>query len=60
MTAAAYLEDFETVTAEGSTEPEWLRPLRRGAIERFGVLGFPTPKNEDWHYTSVAPIVEAD
>ena len=60
MTAAAYLEDFETVTAEGSAEPEWLRPLRRGAIEKFGALGFPTPKNEDWHYTSVAPIVEAD
>lgn len=57
---AAYLEDFETVTAAEENDPEWLRPLRRDAIERFGTLGFPTPKNEDWHYTSVAPIAEAD
>jgi Fe-S cluster assembly protein SufD len=31
---------------------------RRKAIERFVTLGFPTTKNEDWHFTSVAPIAE--
>src|SRR5206468_11216898 len=28
--------------------------------DRFRTLGFPTTKNEDFHYTSVAPIVEHD
>jgi len=27
-------------------------------MARFEALGFPTTKNEDWHFTSVAPITE--
>jgi Fe-S cluster assembly protein SufD len=27
-------------------------------MARFQTLGFPTTKNEDWHFTSVAPIAE--
>jgi Fe-S cluster assembly protein SufD len=27
-------------------------------MTRFEALGFPTTKNEDWHFTSVAPIAE--
>ena len=27
-------------------------------MARFEALGFPTTKNEDWHFTSVAPIAE--
>ena len=34
--------------------------LRRAAFDRFAALGFPTTKNEDWHFTSVAPIAEQD
>ena len=33
--------------------------LRRAGAEQFAKLGFPTRKNEDWHYTSVAPIADA-
>ena len=36
----------------------WLLKQRRAAIESFGRLGFPTSKDEDWHFTSVAPILE--
>ncbi len=55
----AYLEDYSAFAANGGTgAPAWLTPLRRQAIDRFGALGFPTTKNEDWHYTSVAPIAE--
>ena len=39
---------------------------RRGCARRAATgssasptLGFPTPRNEDWHFTSVAPIAEA-
>jgi Fe-S cluster assembly protein SufD len=34
--------------------------MRRAAFDRFGTLGFPTTKNEDWHFTSVSPIVDQD
>ncbi len=48
-----YLEAFEGL--DGS-EAARIRELRRNAMDRFVGLGFPTMKNEDWHYTSVAPI----
>ncbi|HEX6533473.1 MAG TPA: Fe-S cluster assembly protein SufD [Gemmatimonadaceae bacterium] len=55
----AYLRDFAAFAANGGgSGPPWLLPIRRSAIERFGALGFPTPKNEDWHFTSVSPIAE--
>jgi Fe-S cluster assembly protein SufD len=54
-----YLSDFATFASNGGgAGPSWLLPLRHRAIERFETLGFPTPRNEDWHYTNVAPIVE--
>jgi Fe-S cluster assembly protein SufD len=54
-----YLEDFQSLV-ESTPGPAWLEPIRRRAIERFTELGFPTPRNEDWHFTSVAPIAEAE
>jgi Fe-S cluster assembly protein SufD len=50
----AYREDFEKLP----TGPAWLDDLRRRGITRFEGLGYPTTKNEDWHFTSVAPIAE--
>ena len=38
------------------SDPSWLRAIRKAAIDRFGEVGFPTTKNEEWKYTSVAPI----
>lgn len=37
--------------------PAWLARQRRAAIARFGEVGFPDARNEDWKFTSVAPIV---
>jgi Fe-S cluster assembly protein SufD len=55
----AYLEDFTTFAMNGGgSGPDWVPQVRRAAIDRFAALGFPTPKNEDWHFTSVAPIAE--
>ena len=56
-----YLEQFDDFsrTAARST-PDWLNTRRRAAIEQFAALGFPTTKNEDWHFTSVAPIAERE
>ena len=59
MTAPVLLRDFEDFAANGGGGgPSWLLPLRRAAIDRFAALGYPTPKNEDWHFTSVTPIAE--
>ena len=49
-----YKQDF----ALQSAAPDWLLSLRQQGITRFEALGFPTTKNEDWHFTSVAPIAE--
>jgi Fe-S cluster assembly protein SufD len=58
--ARGYLEDFATFSENGaSADPAWLTALRGNGIERFTQLGFPTTRNEDWHFTSVAPIAEA-
>lgn len=36
----------------------WLDALRRSGLDRFGVLGFPTPKNEAWKYTNLRGLAE--
>ena len=57
----AYLEDFTAFASNGGGQgPVWAPAVRRSAIDRFEALGFPTPKNEDWHFTSVAPIAERE
>ena len=58
---ARYVAAFEAFARNGASgAPEWLRELRRGAIARFAELGFPTTKQEEWRFTSVAPIAEAE
>lgn len=54
-----YVEQFETFAASGAKDgPSWLPALRKKAFERFTALGFPTTRDEDWHFTSVTPIAE--
>ena len=53
----AYRLDFEE-SAAVSKEPGWLREARRDAFGTFERVGFPTMKDEDWHFTNVAPIAE--
>ena len=56
----SYIEQYQTFArTNAKATPSWLSAMRQCAIERFEALGFPTTKNEDWHFTSVAPIVEA-
>ncbi len=55
----AYVEQFAMLPGENGGGPTWLAPRRREAMERFAEFGFPTMKNEDWHFTSPAPIAEA-
>jgi Fe-S cluster assembly protein SufD len=56
-TIEGYAAAFESI-ANDSRVPAAIRAWRRSAFDRFATLGFPTPKNEDWHYTSVASIAD--
>jgi len=54
-----YTDQFAAFSANGGGEgPAWLPALRAQAFERFAALGFPTTRDEDWHFTSVTPIAE--
>ena len=47
-----YLQSFESFSANGgASAPQSVRSLRLSAITRFETLGFPTTRNEDWHFT---------
>jgi Fe-S cluster assembly protein SufD len=56
--AAAPLKAFREDFDRQPEAVEWLRAIRQRGMSRFETLGFPTMKNEDWHFTSVAPIAE--
>jgi Fe-S cluster assembly protein SufD len=62
VTAATPFEDAfrALIEGDGAQAPAHIQSLRSAAFDTFRRLGFPTTKNEDWHYTSVAPIVEHD
>ena len=53
-----YVRQFESLDAEA--EPQWLRPVRRGAIERFAEVGFPAARDEEWRFTPVTAIAQTD
>ena len=53
-----YLAAFDLARREGAGVPAWLAPIREAAIARFGAVGFPTSRDEEWRFTSVAPIAE--
>jgi Fe-S cluster assembly protein SufD len=52
-----YAEQYRTLagTLPGRHLP-WLQALRGAAEERFAAGGFPSPREEEWKYTNVAPI----
>ena len=42
------------------TGPRWLQEIRERGASRFVELGFPTVRNEEWRFTSVSPIANAE
>ncbi len=56
-----FVEVFKAWSEEdGGFAPDFVLTARAQGIERAQALGFPTMKNEDWHFTSVAPLLEHD
>lgn len=54
----SFTEEFKKMIA-GEKDPE-ARKLRQEAFTYFAANGFPTPKHEDWKYTNVGPLLNAD
>ena len=54
-----YRAAFERLAPARAGEPAGLAAARAAALERFLVRGFPTTREEDWRFTSVAPIARA-
>ncbi len=55
--AAPYLADWQELRRElAAGERAAIGELRRAAIERFGVLGFPTVRQEEWRFTNLAAL----
>ncbi len=55
----SYVAAFDELTAK-PVVPSWVQSMRRAAFDRFATLGFPTTKNEDWHFTSTSPIADQE
>ncbi len=52
-----YLSEFARFEKEGGARgPSWLTELRKKALDAFAGHGFPTTRDEEWKYTSVAPV----
>jgi Fe-S cluster assembly protein SufD len=53
-----YLSRFADRERQKPRGEPWSDEIRHSAIARFAALGFPTTRDEEWKYTSVAPIVK--
>ena len=55
-----YLQEFGARAGSATVaDPEFVEALRRSAIERFALTGFPTSRDEEWRFTPIAPITKA-
>ncbi len=52
-----WLAALETRPQRGA---RWLQDLRDRGAAKFAALGFPTTREEEWRFTSVAPIANAE
>jgi Fe-S cluster assembly protein SufD len=55
-TLTSAFQEFKKDSAFG---PDWLARARETSFNRFQQRGFPTTREEEWRFTSVAPIADA-
>ncbi len=53
-----YRADFDALTRSNRAAPAWLTSFRETAMARFESVGFPTMRDENWHFTNVGPIAQ--
>ncbi len=54
--AGSYFEAFNDLRKRTAGHPKWLRTQQQNAFDRFCDTGFPSIKDEDWRFTSTAPV----
>jgi Fe-S cluster assembly protein SufD len=61
VSASAGIETYVAAfdARASAVEPLWLAQRRKGAIRRFGELGWPTRKDEAWRFTDLRPLQRA-
>ena len=55
-----FLAAHEAFVATRDDDPAWLASHRREAIEAFAARGLPSRRDEEWRYTSLAPLAKLD
>ncbi len=61
MTALPFMDEVRIAPATtAGAVPAWLAERRRIALAHVESHGLPSQRNEDWRYTSVAPILEGN
>ncbi|HWW81979.1 MAG TPA: Fe-S cluster assembly protein SufD [Vicinamibacterales bacterium] len=59
QTLKHYTESFSGLEqSRASRELSWLRKLRQDGFARFGEVGFPSMRDEDWRFTNIAAIAQ--
>jgi Fe-S cluster assembly protein SufD len=58
VTAHSNYRELFDAAAHSPAAKDFLPKLKIAAIEQFEAVGFPTTRDEDWHFTSVSPIAE--
>ena len=53
-----YLAGFEEAGKRREAEAAWLRQARQSGMRRFAESGFPTTRDEEYKYTSLAPLAK--
>ena len=58
----SYLETFLQLQKQSPVhhQDSWLKGVREAAFTSFYQLGFPTLRDENWRFTSIAPIANTD
>jgi Fe-S cluster assembly protein SufD len=54
------LTGFDEFLASRDSEPAWRRAVREAGAARFREEGLPTTRDEEWRYTPVSSIADAD
>src|SRR5262245_16449592 len=53
-----FVAEAERINESRHADAAWVSGVRRDALRRFRDLGLPTTRDEEWRFTSIAPITE--
>src|SRR5262245_43416562 len=53
-----FVAEAERASQTRGAEAAWLQDARAQAMSRFKEMGLPTARDEEWRFTSIAPITE--